>query len=822
MTWKQLPAKVKALIVLFSVLSLPITIWAIWDIFFFYHDSNWIILLILTIAIVPAFFVLPSSTIIGIGDAFIMAVAMLYGTSPCIITTLFHTVAATLFVPNRPRVYAYKVVFNTSSMICGAFLYSSVYHLLNPLAPPLSTDLRYMLLPAIALTITFFLFNSIITSTAISWASGENTFQFWIRNCVPLSIDFSVSAVSAVVIVALRNLSEWAPFGAAPLVALIWAWNKTNRAKAMDAERHLKERAMDAEHHLKEQEALYLRTVETLALAVDAKDQTTYGHIRRVKAYALGLARLSGITDANVLRAIETGSLLHDIGKLAIEDYILNKPGRLSRHEFEKMKLHSTAGDEILRQVQFPFPVAQYVRCHHERWDGKGYPDGLKGTDIPIGARILSISDAFDAIRSSRPYKSSFGLSDSVELLRTQAGNSYDPELVELFIRNIDELEAAALDAAQNMSELSFRKYFENVNNALVRADAALAEASLPGSSAGNLVHLFEFCGGVGRSLGLADSLPILARRIGQIVPYDLCAFFLGQEDGRIRCAYACGDSAVALQGATVALGKGISGWVAAHKRPMRTTDPALEFEGTGTQFADLKDVLSVPMVVDGECLGAITLYAEKPNRFSSADLSLLQTIAEQVATLLGESRERAGPETADPPLDPVTGAHRISYLSVAGTQLLAQAAATDAPLSLVFLEIRNFSQCVALYGSGAGDVILRRVADILRAELRQTDVLVRFGHHGFVAVLPGVRGPQAIRYAQRLQQLIKGTPINLTPGNCLYANCQSAVATYPNDGTSVLALLQNAQRALADQARLLTPPAGTAEGNVLEFPPRI
>jgi putative nucleotidyltransferase with HDIG domain len=194
--------------------------------------------------------------------------------------------------------------------------------------------------------------------------------------------------------------------------------------------------------------------VESLALAVDAKDQTTYGHIRRVRVYATGLAKLIGIKDPNELMAIETGALLHDIGKLAIDDYILNKPGRLSKQEFEKIKMHAAAGDEILQQIRFPFPVAKYVRSHHERWDGHGYPDGLKGEDIPIGARILAIADAFDAIRFSRPYKLSIVLDEALEILRSQSGTVYDPKLIQLFIDNIRDLDEEAARESENAPEL--------------------------------------------------------------------------------------------------------------------------------------------------------------------------------------------------------------------------------------------------------------------------------------------------------------------------------------------------------------------------------
>jgi diguanylate cyclase (GGDEF)-like protein/putative nucleotidyltransferase with HDIG domain len=687
-------------------------------------------------------------------------------------------------------------------------LYSWVYIALNPPNPQnplLSTDPRVMLIPAAALTMTFFLFNSIVTSVAIAWANHEKPLQFWVKNCFPLTIDFSVSAVAAVVIAGSAHLWRWAPLCAAPIVGLIWTWNKTNQAKAIEAV-----------NHLKEQEQLYARTVETLAVAVDAKDQTTGGHIRRVRAYALGLAELKGIDDPEVLKAIDFGSLLHDIGKLAVDDYILNKPGQLNKKERVKMQFHATAGARILQKVEFPFPVATYVCCHHERWDGKGYPAGLRGEEIPLGARILSIADAFDAIRSPRPYKSSFSIDDSVELLRTQAGHSYDPMLVELFIQHIHELELAANEAERNDSEPLFREDFENVDSEISKADASLAEQPLPASASDILIRLNEFCGGVGRSLELAVSLPFIARRLAQIIPYNSCVFYLYQEeDDLIRADYAFGDFAESLLGIKIKLGQRISGYVAAHERPMCNADPAREFEGLGKMFAPFKAALVVPLLHAGECLGTISLYHNNSDSYTPIHLNLLQWVANQLAPLL---REVNGTDT----LDPVTGLPRISYLTVAGTQALAHAEKSEAPLSLLYLKIKNLRQSVALYGSGSGDLILRRVADILRSELRQTDILIRYGEDGFIALLPGVSGPQAIRYLNRLLQLIKSSPVSLAPGNTSPINCHAAVASYPNEGSNPLALLEAAQRFLADQERLDNPQIAAPEGNVLEFPPRI
>ncbi len=807
--WSSLPFKVKLYISAVVIIAVPIFVFSFRSLILKPVEFPWLILTAITLATVPIFVRDPHvRSLVTIGDAYVISICMMFDTASAVVANILYIGYLTLLLRRKHHTPIDRIVFNIATAAINVQLYGLVFWKLRAFDK--------ILLPTFGLAISFFLSNSLFIAAAISLSSNARLFDIWRKNYVSLAMDFLVSACAGAFIAFFTpyflppDFQYIGPILSAPFVGVLLRINKINRA-----------RALQAENHLREQESLYLRTVETLALAVDAKDQTTYGHIRRVRAYALGLAKLRGITDANELRAIETGSLLHDIGKLAIEDYILNKPGRLSRQEFEKMKLHATAGDEILRQVQFPFPVARYVRCHHERWDGKGYPDGLQGDDIPLGARILSIADAFDAIRSSRPYKSSFGLNDSVELLRTQIGAAYDPVLVELFIQNIEALEAAAVEAGKNIAELSFRKYFETVNQDLIKADATLPSSPLPPDGSDELVHLFEFCTGVGRLLGLDDSLPILARRLRQIVPYNTCAFFLYQEDDTVRAEYACGEFADSLRGSAIGLGKGISGWVAAYKRPMLNTGPALEFEGMGGEFSLLKDALCVPIIQEGECLGTITLYARDLNSYSQTHLSLVQTVADQAGPLIRETTPTHRREGANL-LDPVTGAHRIIYLSVAGAQLLEQASATGTPLSLVLLEIRNFSQTVALYGAGTGDMVLRKVADLLKSELRHTDILVRFGHHGFVAVLPGVRGPQAIRYVQRLQQLIKVTPIHLTPGNSFYANCQAAVAAYPNDGASMLALLQAAQRSLTDQARLSTPQAGTAEGNVLEFPSRI
>src|SRR4029434_5699280 len=176
-----------------------------------------------------------------------------------------------------------------------------------------------------------------------------------------------------------------------------------------------------------------LSTIEALARAIDAKDQTTQMHIRRVQVYAAGLATAAGWRKAEI-QGVKTAALLHAIGKLAVPEHILSKPGPLTQEEFQKIRIHPEVGAEIIAAVPFPYPVAPIILSHHERWDGKGYPQGLKGEQIPIGARILTIVDYYDAVTTERPYHKALSNESAIQLLRHEAGRALDPSLVPVFI----------------------------------------------------------------------------------------------------------------------------------------------------------------------------------------------------------------------------------------------------------------------------------------------------------------------------------------------------------------------------------------------------
>src|SRR3989440_1686730 len=278
---------------------------------------------------------------------------------------------------------------------------------------------------------------------------------------------------------------------------------------------------------------LHMNTIESLAIAIDAKDQTTHGHVRRTQIYATEMGKLLKVSESE-LRALVAGALLHDIGKLAVPEYILNKPGKLTESEFAKMKIHPTVGGDILKRVGFPYPVEDIVRYHHEKWDGTGYPKGLKAQAIPLVARIISVVDFYDATRCDRPYRKGMTREDSLTLLRKMAGSSFDPRVVETFIEHVEKFDQ--MIASQDIREQVPSEDSEEMNSA--RPDAGLASETMgtPNDVTGfrsiteaqrEVFALHEIAQTIGSSLNMNDTVTLVSNKLRAIVPFDTCIIFV-------------------------------------------------------------------------------------------------------------------------------------------------------------------------------------------------------------------------------------------------------------------------------------------------------
>jgi putative nucleotidyltransferase with HDIG domain len=393
------------------------------------------------------------------------------------------------------------------------------------------------------------------------------------------------------------------------------------------------QRVKDANSHVAKVNRLYMSTIETLAMAIDAKDQITHGHIRRVQLLAVELARKLGVSDPSLLQAIEAAALLHDTGKLAVPEHILNKPGKLTAAEFEKMKLHVTVGADILSAIDFPYPVVPIVRSHHENWDGTGYPTGLKGTEIPIGARILSVVDCFDALISDRPYRARLSDDDALAILFQRRGSMYDPLIVDTFAR-------VYRDIAQDLPPI------ENTKRALEEITSSTSQRPpLNGMNGGNRTS-------VDRLLLFLESTQVTT---GETTVQKLCAtidthltklihpsiwifFAYNGSSDELEARFVSHATWAHLAGCRIKVGERLSGWVAAHRQTIVNSDPRLDIGDISNSVAPpLSSSMSTPLLAGEELIGVLTLYSDQS--FSDHDRRLLELLAIPIAKSLKRSR---------------------------------------------------------------------------------------------------------------------------------------------------------------------------------------
>jgi putative nucleotidyltransferase with HDIG domain len=392
-------------------------------------------------------------------------------------------------------------------------------------------------------------------------------------------------------------------------------------------------RSEEAQQHLNRLNKLYLSTIETLAMAIDAKDQVTHGHIRRVQALATGLARRLGVDDSAELKAIEAAALLHDMGKLAIPEHILNKPGKLSPAEFEQMKQHAAIGADILARIEFPYPVVPIVRHHHEWWNGGGYPDGISGAAIPIGARVLSVVDCYDALTSDRPYRRALSDEEAFEILMERRGNMYDPMVVDMFQKVYKELASACGDLGADDHPLADI----DVEAAPASAPPAEVPREPPVGVAADAPWL-AVLHRLANPASLAEAVDEVAGGLMARTPARLVVLYLydGETD-TLRARLTFGVERDRVRGLSMAMGQRLTGWVAANRRAICNSDPALDLSAAATPLeTTLRSSLCVPLTADGHLVGVLGLYAPDANAFADADRQLVEGTAPVLGPLVG------------------------------------------------------------------------------------------------------------------------------------------------------------------------------------------
>jgi diguanylate cyclase (GGDEF)-like protein/putative nucleotidyltransferase with HDIG domain len=542
---------------------------------------------------------------------------------------------------------------------------------------------------------------------------------------------------------------------------------------------------------------LHLATIEALALAIDAKDQTSQSHIRRVQLYAASVAKALGMSD-NDVQGVKTAALLHDIGKLAVPEHILSKPGPLTPEEFQKIRAHPKVGADIVSSVPFPYPVAPLILSHHERWDGKGYPIGLKGEEIPLGARILSVVDYFDALMAERPYHKAMSSEAAIGLLKQEAGKGLDPAVVAKFVELLPALQAEAAALEQAMRKASTDQGSQIVGEPAtglapegakknVFEDIALAHREI--------YALYEIAQAMGTSLGVSDTMALITAKLSNLVPFSCAALFLfDDETETIQCRFASGVDAEVVQQVTVRTGDGLTGWVARNRRPLVNARPSADLEAAGltSLCTTLQSALVCPLLFNDRFIGTLAVYHVDPAFYRDDHRRLLDRVSEQAAAVINNSI--VFEQTRDDSLtDPLTGLPNTRFLFMHLTRDLARAERLQSEVSLMVMDLDNFKDINDTYGHHVGDRALCEVARILRAGIRPYDICVRYAGDEFIIVLSGCGADEAEHKRKELQQAIDEVYFEVRAGRRIRLGVSIGTAIFPHDGDSYEALLATA-----------------------------
>ncbi len=489
--------------------------------------------------------------------------------------------------------------------------------------------------PVLALAATvYFIANTIPLSLVLGWVSDTSPLRLWRQEFLWYLPFYLVGAMLAVLADFIGIHFGW-------LTSLLLIPMVYTVYRAYCAQMAL---IRDREQHIREVEALQLRTIEGLSMAIEAKDEGTHDHLMRVRVYVEELGRIMQL-EPPLMKALHTAAFLHDIGKLAVPEHIINKPGKLTPEEFEKMKIHPVVGADILERVKFPYPVVPIVRSHHEAWDGSGYPDGLRGEEIPIGARILTVVDCFDALASDRPYRRAMPIEEAMALVRSKAGSQFDPAIVELLEKHHLELEELAHKKSSEMEPLRTNVFVERgaAPGAGFETGPAGSAASTPESpgtaheSIGEVAAavqqvslLFDRSRSFSDWLNARDLSAMMSACVRPLIACDCLAVYAKVNGTTASLLYKDGPGANAFSERPIALGTGLSGWVIENERPIMNGNPTVEahlLPGAG-YFNSNSSALSIPLADEsGTVFGALTLYSRRQAAFSGEHLRILQAV---------------------------------------------------------------------------------------------------------------------------------------------------------------------------------------------------
>jgi diguanylate cyclase (GGDEF)-like protein/putative nucleotidyltransferase with HDIG domain len=643
----------------------------------------------------------------------------------------------------------HRVIFSIASLALTVWLAAL------PLEWALGSDPSSLigLLRAVAVVAPLYFFiNTALVAGAVAFSTRQGVARVWQRNFLWSAPSFLAGAVLAACAAAAweRGLIGWLLLLAAPMYLVFRSYHTV--VARLREEQDETRRAMEVQ----------LATIEALALAIEAKGGCTPEHVRSIQKYAGMLAEAAGMSDADI-QAVRTAALLHDIGNMAVPEHILAKPEALTPEEFERVKIHPRVGGDILRDVPFAAPVAELVLCHHERWDGLGYPAGLQGDAIPLGARILSIADVFSTLQTPRPYRpGSYSEQEAVNILRDLSGKAFDPALVDLLVVRLGQSADAVVDGfgADGVIATAERA-------ALLDISDAHREEQI----------LYEIAQALGSSLGVDEAMALIRDKVNRLVPFVTCALFLGDDERGFSCRYAHGPG-------TEALFK----WSPKSWSELSLRLPSCA-DGRAGRGDDLGSVLPCRLLFEGRLIGALVVYHTVAACFTDEHRRVLGRVSEQAAAVINNSTrfEETRHESQTDALTGLPNRRSFERQLAAG---LARSVEANTSASLVVLDLDRLKEINDTYGHEAGDRALRAIGSVLRSTVRETDLCARFAGDEFVIVLWDCSLEHEARRVAEVQNAVSAFPFEPRQGVRVPLSISAGSARFPADGVTLGDLL--------------------------------
>jgi len=695
----------------------------------------------------------------------------------------------------RKRLDPVKVLFNVAGMMANAC--SLTYMTYHSLSGRFGSNKPILLMMA---ALVFFFANTLPISLVIALTEGKSSRKVW-SECYFWSFPYYLVGAAAVGLVGIVNRSAGWQTSLLVLPLIYWVYRSYRLYLGrLEAE---KERVEVEKRHVEQIASLNMRTIEALALAIEAKDHTTHTHLQRVRTYAVEMARELNLGEEQI-EALRAAALLHDIGKLAVPEQIINKPGKLTPEEFEKMKVHPIVGAEILERVAFPYPVAPIVRSHHERWDGSGYPEGLAGEQIPIGARILAAVDCLDALASHRQYRPALPLAEAMEKVKEKAGSWFDPKIVSILEHRFIELERTAQMSEDTAATTGLSRSVRVERGLAPAAGFERTEPSHSGvenadfltsiaSARQEAQTMFELSQDLGVSLSLSETLSVLSMRLRKMIPYDSIAVFVNR-NGWLLPELVSGDNFRALSSLKIRVGQGLCGWVAENSKPIVNGNPEVEvgFMADPTKQTPLKSALVVPLEGLNGVVGVLAMYQATRDAFTPDHLRILLAVASKVALSVENALKYQQAESSAT-TDYLTGLPNARSLFVHLAQEVARCRRMKSSLAVLVCDIDGFKQINDSYGHLEGDKLLREFTTRLKDVCRGYDYVARMGGDEFVITAPGLTNEAAKEKADRLNQAAIESSRYICGRDLITLSV--GMAFCPEDGYDVERLLAEADR---------------------------